>query len=113
MPIPILGIFLLDIYLKAVYNMIIPKTGINKMKEGDFITNTEIMYACIEAERARRHWTIETFAEKIGVSEKTYRNWRDNCKVLKSDVLIKMSKVFDCSVDYLLGLSKTIKNKSA
>jgi transcriptional regulator with XRE-family HTH domain len=67
------------------------------------------MYNCIEAERTRNKWTIEEFSKKIGISEKTYRNWRDNEKPLNTEVLIKMSQVFKCSVDYLLGLSDKIR----
>lgn len=67
------------------------------------------MYSCIEAERARKGWTIEEFSEKINVFEKTYRNWRDGEKPLSSTKLIEIADVFNCSVDYLLGLSDKIK----
>ncbi|MBR3422662.1 MAG: helix-turn-helix transcriptional regulator [Ruminococcus sp.] len=69
------------------------------------------MYNCIEAERARRKLTILEFSELIGVSEKTYRNWRDSAKPISSNLLIKISNVFGCSVDYLLGLSDKLKVK--
>lgn len=67
------------------------------------------MYSCIEAERARKGWTIEEFSEKIGIYEKTYRNWRDNEKAISSTTLVDIADVFGCSVDYLLGLSDKIK----
>lgn len=66
---------------------------------------THDMYRCIEAERARNDLTIADFAEKIGIYEKTYRNWRDSDKPISSDMLIKISKLFGVSIDYLLGLS--------
>ena len=67
------------------------------------------MYNCIEAERARRGLTIESFAKEIGVAEKTYRNWRDSAKPISSDMLIRISHLFECSIDYLLCLTDKIK----
>ena len=70
---------------------------------------TTDMYNCIEAERTRCGLTLEEFAEKIGVAEKTYRNWRDSAKPISSDTLIKISHLFECSIDYLLCLSDKIR----
>lgn len=67
------------------------------------------IYACIEAERARRRITIKEFALKIGVYEKTYRNWKKDNKPITSDVLVRIAKLFDCSADYLLGLTDKIQ----
>lgn len=67
------------------------------------------MYNCIEAERARNNLTLEEFADKIGVAEKTYRNWRDSEKPIASDVLISISNLFGCSIDYLLCLSDKVR----
>jgi transcriptional regulator with XRE-family HTH domain len=67
------------------------------------------MYNCIEAERARSGLTLEEFSDKIGVAEKTYRNWRDSEKPISSDVLIKISNLFGCSIDYLLCLSDKVR----
>lgn len=67
------------------------------------------MYNCIEAERARIGMTIEEFSEKIGVAEKTYRNWRDSEKPISSDTLITISHLFDCSIDYLLCLTDKVR----
>lgn len=72
-------------------------------------TNVD-MYRNIEAERARKGLTIKELADMLGLKEeKTYRNWKDNSKDLSSSTLIKMSEIFGCSVDYLLGLSTVIK----
>ncbi len=70
---------------------------------------TKDMYNCIEAERARIGMTIEEFSEKIGVAEKTYRNWRDSEKPISSDTLITISHLFDCSIDYLLCLTDKVR----
>lgn len=71
--------------------------------------STRDMYNCIEAERARKGWTIEEFAKKIGVSEKTYRKWRDENKLINCEQLRTISRTFGCSVDYLLCLSDKVK----
>lgn len=71
--------------------------------------NTNDMYQCIEAERARNGMTLKEFADKIGIGEKTYRNWRDSKKPISSEILIKISVLFGVSIDYLLGLTDKIK----
>ncbi len=42
-------------------------------------------------------------AESLGVSLKSLYNYECG-KPIPSDVLVKMSKLYDCSVDYLLGV---------
>ena len=71
---------------------------------------TQEMYDCIEAERARKRWTIAQAAEKLGISEKTYRLRMYKCADLKCSELLKYAEVFGCSADYLLGLSDKIKS---
>lgn len=75
------------------------------------INDIQTMYKNIEAERARNGWTIEQFADKIGICEKSYRNWRDSGKEIKSSVLINIVNAFNCSSDYLLGLSEVRSRK--
>ena len=59
----------------------------------------------IEAERARNLMTKGQLAEKLGVSTKTLKAYSLGINPIPSDILIKMSKLFNRSVDYLLGLS--------
>lgn len=56
----------------------------------------------IEAERARLQLTKEEIAKKLGISTRTYHNYTHG-KPIPSTVLIKMSEMFNCSVDYLLS----------
>lgn len=55
----------------------------------------------IAAERARRKMTVDMMAEKLGVTRKTIYNWETSGNI-PQDALVKMSKIFNCSVDYLL-----------
>ena len=71
--------------------------------------NLELMYSNIEAERARRHWTIAECAEKLGINEKTYRNRLARGLDIPCSELLKYATLFECSADYLLGLSDKIK----
>lgn len=58
----------------------------------------------IEAERGRLQMTKEELSKTLGITSKTYLSYvRGN--PIPSTVLIKMSKIFDCTVDYLLGLT--------
>lgn len=61
------------------------------------------MYPSINAEMARNGLTNRTLAEKIGVSEKTISNWRCGRTDIPSVKLIEMSRLFNCTTDYLLG----------
>ena len=57
-------------------------------------------YPNIEAERAKRGWSVETLMKALGVkSRKTYTNW---CNKGKIEL---MADLFDCSTDYLLKQS--------
>ena len=65
----------------------------------------EQLYRNIEAERARNKLTIAQCAHKLDVSDKTYRNRRDNLSKLSADDLVKIAKLFGVSIDYLCGIS--------
>lgn len=60
------------------------------------------MYRNINAERARNGLSVAKLAEKLGIGVRTYYSWQKNGKIPASK-LIQMSKLFNCSVDYLLG----------
>lgn len=63
-------------------------------------------YPNIEAERARNGYSQEELIEKLGYKErKSYYTWLSSGNIPTS-VLIKMSDLFDCSIDYLLGRTR-------
>lgn len=65
-----------------------------------------MIYANIEAERARNGFSKEALADKIGVAVKTYYNWLSGTNPIPSTALIKMSDIFKVDIDYLLGRKK-------
>lgn len=69
------------------------------------MNHSEQLYRNIEAERARSKLTIAQCARKLDISDKTYRNRRDNLSKLSGDDLVKIAKLFGVSIDYLCGIS--------
>ena len=58
----------------------------------------------IEELRKKKKLLQDDLCKELGISKKTYFNYvRKN--IIPSDVLIKLSNIFECSTDYLLGLS--------
>lgn len=63
------------------------------------------MHNNIKAEMAREEMTNETLANFLDVSLSTVKGWFNNNKSIPSSALIKMSKRWNVSTDYLLGLT--------
>lgn len=61
----------------------------------------EAVYKNIEAERGRLGLSKTTLANKIGVTTKTYNSYISG-KTIPSTVLLGLSKITGCSIDYLL-----------
>ncbi len=61
-----------------------------------------MLYPNIAAERAKRGMSLERLAGELGVSRKTVYNWERKGKIPQS-ALERMTVIFGCSVDYLLG----------
>lgn len=70
--------------------------------------NTDTFYSNIEAERARKGWTIKETADRLGIGEKTYRERLAAGKDVSASAVVQYATVFDVSADYLLGLSDKI-----
>ncbi len=64
-----------------------------------------ITFNNLNAEMARNGMTVEDLVNLIGVTRKTYYNWLHSNKI-PSTKLIEMAKIFNCSIDYLVGLTK-------
>ena len=61
-----------------------------------------MLYPNIAAERAKRRMSLEEMAGELGVTRKTLYNWEQAGNIPQS-ALEKMSDMFGCSIDYLLG----------
>lgn len=62
------------------------------------------MFPNIEAERGRLKMSQEYLAKMLDVSPRTLTNWLSGKTDISVSALVKMSKLFHCTVDYLLGL---------
>lgn len=69
------------------------------------MNRNESFYRNVEAERVRNKLTISQCAESLGITEKTYRNRRDNRSNISPEDLVKIAKLFGVSIDYLCGIS--------
>lgn len=58
----------------------------------------------IEDERGRKEMSQEALSRELGITSRTYRNYLAS-GVLPSDKLVHMARLFECSTDYLLGLT--------
>lgn len=50
-------------------------------------------------------WTQVELAHKLNITKQTISNWENDNIQPSIDMLIKLSKIFNVSTDYLLGLS--------
>lgn len=63
----------------------------------------------ILSERKRLGMRQVDLANKLGVSVLTVSRWERGINYPTGSQLIKMSRIFDCSTDYLLGTSSERK----
>ena len=63
----------------------------------------------IASERVRMGITQEELAKKVDKSKKTVSNWETGRRSPQATDLEKLSKLFGCSTDYLLGLTEERK----
>lgn len=60
------------------------------------------LYANIEKERVRAGLSKCDLADSVGITSRSYYNYIHGEAPIPSRVLINFSKLFNCSVDYLL-----------
>jgi len=58
----------------------------------------------IEAERGRLGLSKEGISKKLGITSKTYNGYIAG-NPIPSNILVSMADMFECRVDYLLGLT--------
>lgn len=67
----------------------------------------------IAKERKAQNYTQEQLAEILNVSRQSVSKWESDIAYPETDKLIKIGKLFDCSMDYLLKEDITEKNGNA
>ena len=55
--------------------------------------------------RKEANYTQEQFAELLGVSRQSVSKWESGVTYPETEKLVRIAKLFSCSVDYLLGES--------
>ena len=63
-----------------------------------------LIFGNIEAERGRKQLSKEVLSRMLGITSRTYWNYLTGGPI-PSDKLIAMAELFDCSTDYLLGIT--------
>lgn len=57
----------------------------------------------IKGMRKKENMTQAELAHRIGVAQPTVAGWEANKRCPRPDMLVKLAKLFDCTVDDLLG----------
>lgn len=63
------------------------------------------MTSRIKQERLAAGLTQTQLGDELGVTLKTVANWERDASSVKQSNLIAMSRLFGCSVDWLVGMS--------
>ena len=61
--------------------------------------------------RLSHTWTQKHLASQLGLTPKMISFYENNERVPPADILVKLSKIFDVSTDYLLGLTDEIHSQ--
>ena len=69
------------------------------------------MYRRIRDLREDRDLTQKEMAKALNCSQQVYSNYELGQRDIPTDILIKLSKYYDVSVDYILGISDCPKIK--
>src|SRR5690606_23263991 len=71
-----------------------------KMKIGDRLAQL----------RKEKGYSMQEMANKLGIAKSTYAGYESNYREPSLDMVKKMSRIFDVSVDYLLGITNETIN---
>ena len=61
------------------------------------------VYGNIEKERTMAGLNKDEISEKLGITHRHYNNYIAGTTPIPSTILKKLSKLFSCSIDYLLS----------
>lgn len=63
-------------------------------------------YPNLLREIAKRNMTIQQYADCIGVHRTSVSGWINGHREISVSALINSAKLFNCSIDYLLGIKE-------
>lgn len=63
----------------------------------------KLIYKNIRDLREDNDLTQSAIAEKLGISQRAYSYYENGQRTLTPEVLISLSKIYNVSIDYLLG----------
>lgn len=63
----------------------------------------------IRGERTNRKMSQDELADLLSVTPQTISKWETDVGSCKTSYLVRMSAIFGCTVDYLIGLSEVRK----
>ena len=66
----------------------------------------------IAKQRKELNYTQEQLADVLGVSRQSISKWESDLAYPETDKLIKLGKMFDCSMDYLLNEDVNEKSRA-
>ena len=64
------------------------------------------MYKRIRDLREDRDWTQKDVAKKLNCSQQVYSNYELGQRDVPTDILVKLSKLYNTSVDYILEITE-------
>lgn len=64
----------------------------------------EMFLPIIDEERAKHNMSKDELAKALGVTRRTLTNWQSGATEISVSKLIMLTKMWGCSLDYLLGL---------
>lgn len=64
-----------------------------------------MIYERVRNLREDKDWTQQQIAEMLFINRRTYSSYETGVRTMSPEILIKLSRIHDVSVDYLLGLT--------
>ncbi|MDI9413380.1 MAG: XRE family transcriptional regulator [Bacillota bacterium] len=65
----------------------------------------------IRKQRQNKKWSQKDLAQKLNLTQQAIARWEGSKTNPDSEMLIQLSKLFNCSVDYLLGQTDDPNNR--
>lgn len=64
-----------------------------------------VIYERVRNLREDKDWTQQQIAQMLFINRRTYSSYETGVRTMSPEILIKLARIHDVSVDYLLGLT--------